>query len=154
RLGSRALLTRDRDVNLSIGERIGIAKSVEARAFVSVHANPRAASDEIYVHSRAGARSRDLAFSLARAFRGSGRVMSGALAVLSPEHDQRDPAACLVELSDPRAIERYGRAIADALKVIGTNDMSLVADVTAQPYRYIARMTIGWKDKTYFGRMF
>lgn len=156
RLGSRALLTRDRDVNLSIGERIGVARSASARAFVSVHANPNAACDEIFVHSRAGVRSRELAFSIARAFDafgGSARVMSADLAVLSPEHHQRDTAACLVELSDPRAIERYGRAIADALETIGTNDMTLVADERGVPYRYIARLTIGWKNDKAHGHM-
>jgi V8-like Glu-specific endopeptidase len=146
RLGSRALLTRDRDVNLSLGERIGVARDARAKAFVSVHASPSTSSDEIFVHTRASERSLALARSLSRALGGRARISRAELAVLSPEHHRRETAACLIEVCDPRAIDRYGRGIAEALKVIGTNDMQLVADPMAVPYRYIARLTIGMES--------
>lgn len=147
RLGSRAVLTRDGDVNLSLGERIAIAQAARAKAFVSVHRGASsAAGDEIFVHTRGSQRSIALARLIGHAFGGRASILRADLAVLSPEHHRPETAACLIELADPTAIERYGGAIADALKMFDTNDMQVVADVTAVPYRYIARLRIGAKS--------
>src|SRR6266702_857608 len=112
RLGSRAVLTRDRDVNLSLCERIGVARDSRASAFVSVHISPSSA-DEIFVHTRASERSLDLARLLAHSLGGRATVSRAELAVLSPEHHRRETAACLIELCNPRAIDRYGHGIAE-----------------------------------------
>lgn len=50
--------------------------------------------------------------------------------------------------------EQRPRTRASALKVFGTNDMQLVADPSAVPYRYVARLEIGMGNDHEHGRIF
>jgi hypothetical protein len=134
-LGSGAALTRTGDQNLSIGQRIDAARQRGADAFVSVHAGNGTGSGSaasIWVHPRAGQRSRELGCSISRQFArygsGAAEVKAGELAVLDPgRHDPRT-AACLVEvgqmsspagerqLRDPAFLDKMARAIADGAR--------------------------------------
>lgn len=119
-----AVLTRTGDVNLSLAERVAVARRVGAPVFVSLHASERGgAGTDIHVHPRAGAASSALVRSIERALRRSGVRVGGVetteMAVLSPEHHDRRTAACLIEI-DSQALaltdlDRFGRAIAGAV---------------------------------------
>src|SRR5262245_37408880 len=79
RLGGRATLTRREDVNLSLAERVRMARQWGAGVFLSLHANagpPGAHGAEAWVHPHAGASSRALANALGREL---GRIGGGAL---------------------------------------------------------------------------
>ncbi|HKE18652.1 MAG TPA: papain-like cysteine protease family protein [Kofleriaceae bacterium] len=132
RLGGRALLTRDRDDNLPIGERIERARRAGADVFVSLHANggpAGARGAEAWVHERAGAGSFALAESVQRhlARWGNARVARGPMAVLAPDRLGR-AAACLVEvehlgdpagelrLSSPLELERIAASVAGGVR--------------------------------------
>lgn len=133
-LGSSAVLTRDGDRNLSLGERIDVARRGGARVFVSLHANhgdgarPGPAA---YVHTDADAASAQLATMIGRQFGGrygSPAVSRGDLAVLSPRHHSATTAACLIEagcledrdgeqrLRDPRHLDDLGGAMARGIR--------------------------------------
>jgi V8-like Glu-specific endopeptidase len=153
RLGSDAVLTRERDVNLSFGERIEIARRTRADAFVSLHANAERRT-EMFVHTEASPRSLSLARALGRTLGGS--VSAGALAVLSPERHRVETAACLVEIGDvlktPHDIVRIGGAVAQALKFFNNPpQMNRVDDVRAPPFRYIARIRTRFSNATGWG---
>lgn len=60
----RAQITRSKDENRSVGERIELARQAAAATFVSLHANPHAS--EVLVHDRANAQSIALASALAK----------------------------------------------------------------------------------------
>jgi hypothetical protein len=151
RLGPCGVLTRDRDVNLSLADRIARARTVGADAFVSLHAGP--GPTVAYVHTNASDRSRRLARAIGRELRG--QVSMAELAVLSPDHHRAQTAACLVEVGDPLQepgdISRIGGAIARALEIFGHNDMRVVDDIRAVPYRYIARLRVGMANTTSWG---
>jgi len=143
RLGTRGVLTRDRDVNLSLAERIGLARRTGADTFVSLHAGhgPTTA----WIHTDATERSRRLARAIGRELHG--QVSAADLAVLAPDHHRPATAACLIEvgapLEDPAEVRRIGGAITHALEIFGDNDMRVVDDVRAVPFRYIARLRVG-----------
>jgi len=97
-----AALTRPAHENRALGERIQRARDGRARAFISLHTHP-SSSSEVWVHPRGNAQSRQLAerirAQLAPVYGGRLQVARGDLAVLSPEHHDRDTAACLVDLA-------------------------------------------------------
>jgi N-acetylmuramoyl-L-alanine amidase len=98
-----ALLTRGENENRALGERIALARSRGARAFVSLHSSPGGPSaSAVWVHPRAGAQSLQLAemirAQLTPAYGGGAPVSRGELAVLNPDHHDPGTAACLVEL--------------------------------------------------------
>ncbi len=135
--GEGALLTRDRDENLSLEDRARLAKERGARVFVSLHVNSGAVGERgpgTFVHARAGAPSRLLAECIqTRLERHAGATATGAirrapLAVLEPNRLPPDAAACLVEvdflsdlsfeqrLRDAASVDALGREIALALR--------------------------------------
>ena len=159
RLGSRAVLTRTRDENVSLARRAAIAREQGARGLISLHFNsgpPGSRGAETWVHSSAG----EGAFELAQAVQGSldryggggGSVRSGPLALLSPEN-VGDLPACLVEvaylsdaqtehrLRDPRAVDALAAAIARGANAFlgaprrwgGDSDAAAAADGVPAP---------------------
>ena len=119
RLRGHAVLTRTSDVNVSLAERIQTARRFGARAFVSIHAGhgPREQrGPDVWVHPRANPASLRLAHRLAGTLASQEqlpRVLSGNLAVLSPERYGSGTAACLIEvdnLNNPEVEDwlRYG----------------------------------------------
>jgi hypothetical protein len=123
-LGDGAVLTRRGDVNLSLADRIAVARRMGARVFVSLHASEGGdAGTEIHVHSRAGAASTELARAMQRSLRQAGGRIGGVefseMAVLSPDGHDRRTAACLVEIDPsshaPGDVDGIGRAIAGAV---------------------------------------
>jgi V8-like Glu-specific endopeptidase len=150
-LGARGVLTRDRDINLSMAERIGVARRAGADAFVSLHAG--SGPTTAWVHPDAGERSQRLAHAIGRALQG--QVSIAELAVLSPDHHRPQTAACLVEIGAPlehgAELHRIGGAITRALDIFGDNDMRVVGDVRAVPFRYIARLRIGMANVASWG---
>jgi hypothetical protein len=139
-LGSRvaallggAILTRGRDNNPSLAQRASLAARHRATALVSLHANegpPGARGSETWIHTRADDASHRLG------------VLSGDLALLTPERLPDGTAACLVEvdylsdphgerrLRDPRERDALARAIADGIRAWGSG-----LDVHAPPRR-------------------
>jgi V8-like Glu-specific endopeptidase len=133
-LGSSATLTRDGDRNLSLGERIDVARRHGARVFVSLHANhgdPARPGPTAYVHTAADAPSSQLATMIGRQLGsryGAPAVSRGDLAVLSPHHHHTGTAACLIEagcledrdgehrLQDPRYLDELGGAMARGIR--------------------------------------
>lgn len=129
-----AVLTRNDDVNLSLGERAEVARRFGAPVFVSLHANQGSGpGTEAFIHTRAGADSRALAGALQAelAAFGGGRALSVAtadLAVLTPERLGPSAAACLLEvdhltdpqgeqrLREPQSIDRLGSSIARGIR--------------------------------------
>jgi hypothetical protein len=106
-----ASLTRCRDENKSLAERIALARRDQACTFVSLHTNPKAT--EVWVHDRAGENSLALGTVLRQALTtgyGTGvpEVRRGPLAVLSPDHHAPETAACLVDLGYGAALGRHG----------------------------------------------
>jgi N-acetyl-anhydromuramyl-L-alanine amidase AmpD len=123
-LGEGAVLTRRGDVNLSLADRIAVARRMGARVFVSLHASEGGrAGTEIHVHPRAGAASTELARAMQRSLRQAGGRIGGVefseMAVLSPDGHDRRTAACLVEIDPsshaPGDVDGIGRAIAGAV---------------------------------------
>jgi len=123
-LGGSVLLTRDGDYNLSLGERISLARQSEAPVFVSVHANngPRERrGTEVWVYGSSSiapsSASQALALAVSDALAHCGlsaEVHSGDLAVLHPAHHRPGTAACLVEadyLSNPQGRLRDAREV-------------------------------------------
>jgi N-acetylmuramoyl-L-alanine amidase len=116
--GHTAVLTRERDVNLSLAARVGVAQARRADAFVSLHFNgaatPEVQGSETWIHRDAGRGSELLARSVHRRLVGAtgladGGVQRADLGVLSPGHHARATAAALLEisyLSDPREERR------------------------------------------------
>jgi N-acetylmuramoyl-L-alanine amidase len=102
----RVLLTREEDVNRSLGERASISSAHAAESFLSLHVNestdPRAQGAEIWMHSDAPADCELLAERLRDAILAAGQnvrgIYRGPLAVLDPARHPEDAAACLVEL--------------------------------------------------------
>ena len=134
-LGGDAVLTRSSDVNLPLAERAAVARRSGARVFISLHANsgpPGQRGAEVYVHPQAGASSRALAATVSRRLARLGRptqaVTEGELAVLAPQALAPNTAACLLEvdylsdaqvereLRDPRALDRLGGTLAQAVR--------------------------------------
>jgi len=108
RLGGAAVLTRDRDVNLSLAERCAVSRRHRAPAFVSIHAS-EGARNSVYVHHQAGRASYELAHALAGEIRAG--VSAEPLAVLHPGQHPPGTAAVMIEV-DPAAAARLGGAIA------------------------------------------
>lgn len=138
RLGSRALLTRDRDVNVSLAERSRIAADGGARALVSIHANSGGQGvhgSEVWLHDRHNRASVDLGQSI---YAELGRVgptrgmYQGPLTVLDPGATG-GAAACLIEtdyLTDPAGRRRLTNGA----------DLEALADaISAGVNRYLAR---------------
>jgi N-acetylmuramoyl-L-alanine amidase len=98
-------LTRERDENRSLAERVAVARSNNADVFVSLHANEGPAgrrSAETWVHDRAGHAASHLASAIGIEL-GVPDVHRGALAVLDPSR-MSARGACIVEvdsLGDP-----------------------------------------------------
>jgi N-acetylmuramoyl-L-alanine amidase len=150
-LQGRAVLTRNDDRNVSLGERAAIARRHGAPVFLSLHANGGAAAErrgaEAYVHVRAGKPSRALAGALQRRlsrFGGNSRGPAcGELAILTPERLPGRAAACLLEvdylssrdgerrLRDPRVLDELARAIASG--VDDYLDSPRYGDATGEP---------------------
>jgi N-acetyl-anhydromuramyl-L-alanine amidase AmpD len=133
-----AVLTRNDDRNLTLGQRVAAARRASADVFLSLHANAGQTAQrgaEIWVHPRSGPGTRALAARLRRALGGAtpggARVMCGDLAVLDPAQLGRRTDACLVELDylshpegerrlgDPGEIERIARMLAEAVQGSG-----------------------------------
>ena len=130
--GVPALLTREGDENPTLRQRTFVARSEDARAFVSLHLDAGGSGDrgcEVWVHERASGASRALAEAVLEALgpvvgRSSPEVRSGPLAVLDPRFLPADAAACLVtvdvlanpeveaELGEPGRLEEIAAAIA------------------------------------------
>ncbi|MFH1464427.1 MAG: N-acetylmuramoyl-L-alanine amidase [Pseudomonadota bacterium] len=132
-LGGQAVLTRDSDTNVSLGERTAAAHRLGARAFVSIHASEATAgggSVDTWIHRESGPGSRELALrlqdSLARF--GAGGVRLGDLAVLHPAALPEETPACMIDLGllggragehplrDPELLDGMARSIAEALR--------------------------------------
>jgi N-acetylmuramoyl-L-alanine amidase len=118
--GHRALLTRDRDVNLGLAARAHVARERKADAFISIHFNGfngRTQGTETFAHARASGPSTALAklvqqFALAVTQHPDRGVKRAEFGVLSPAQHHVDTAACLVELSFmdvPQEDQRLGQ---------------------------------------------
>lgn len=132
RLGRGVALTRDNDVNLSLTDRIAIARRWGARTFVSLHAGAGSAGHgvEAWIHPSASTESHALARRLlggvARRGTPVAGVRTGDLAVLRPDRLPHGAAACLLEVgfgqrgygSPDGGLERIAYGIADALRAI------------------------------------
>src|SRR5262249_15657473 len=127
RLGGRTVLTRAGDPNLSVAERVEVARGSGCNAFVSLHAGD--SGPEVWIHTRSSQRSAALADCLREELSGFGaRVRRGELAVLHPGAHAREQAACLVELGglsdagserrlrDPSSLDQVARAIANGVR--------------------------------------
>jgi N-acetylmuramoyl-L-alanine amidase len=116
-----AQFTRREQENRSLRDRIAVARSSGARAFVSLHTNPQSGGN-IWVHPRAGSASVRLAEAICRqlapVYGGAVRVSRGELAVLDPGQHHRGTAACMVDLGvpDARKLDGAAAAIARALQ--------------------------------------
>src|SRR5262245_53286024 len=108
RLAAAAVLTRDRDVNLSLAERCAVSRRHRAPAFVSIHVSDGARND-VYVHHQAGRASYELAHALASEIKAG--ISAEPLAVLHPGQHPAGSAAAMIEV-DPAAAARLGGAIA------------------------------------------
>jgi hypothetical protein len=129
-LSGEARLTRETDVNVSLGERAAAARRFGARAFVSLHAGgSETASTEVWIHTRSSPRSSALANAVAREMaRFGARVRRGDLAVLHPSAHGPDEGACLIELGglghteserrlrDPGHLDAVARALASGVR--------------------------------------
>src|SRR5262249_31919143 len=127
RLGGRTKLTRASDRNLSVAERVEVARGSGCDAFVSLHAGD--CGPEVWIHTRSSQRSAALADCLREELAGFGaRVSRGDLAVLHPSAHSREQAACLVEvgglsdaagehrLRNPSSLDQLARAIANGVR--------------------------------------
>src|SRR5512139_1687443 len=134
--GPSSILTRQADVNMSLGERTAIAQRFGSAVFVSLHANTGpsgARGAEAYVHERSEARSHALAHAIQAELGTFGHAVAPivgreALAVLSPDTLPPQTAACLLEvdylsdpygeqrLTDPVSLDRMGAAIARGIR--------------------------------------
>lgn len=143
-LGGEARLTRQADVNLSLGERALAAGQVGARAFISLHAGAGANRPEIWVHTRSSTRSAALADNLSRELACFGaRVRRGDLAVLHPNVHPLEQAACVVELGGLGQVEGE-RRLRDAnhLEVVAqaiTRGVRGFLGLGQRAYGYVAR---------------
>ena len=104
RLPGRVVMTRTEDANLSLADRIEVARQAGASAFVSVHSGADGTRpSEVWVHSRCSSASMALAHRLAAGL-GNGAataaVRQGELAVLSPERFGAGTACCMVEINE------------------------------------------------------
>lgn len=142
--GLGVILTRERDVNLGLLARAGVAHEATAAAFVSIHFNgwtdPRTQGTETYHDTLAAEHSRTLARLLherlvvATGLKGRGVKQERFGVIRSDRHDP-STAATLAEVSfltdpaeenrlrDPAYVSRLGEAIAmaviDALRARG-----------------------------------
>jgi hypothetical protein len=135
-LGGRVRLTREADLNLSLGDRIERARRAGAGVFVSIHCGAPDRIARSYTHVHGSSRSRALAESIAERLRGAGGrgglVGAGDLAVLAPDRHRDHTAAVLLEvddisdedgelrLSDPDEIEAVGQSIAAGIRSFRT----------------------------------
>jgi hypothetical protein len=96
-------LTRNENENRAIAERVQTARDGRAGAFVSLHTNTGAnGGSAVWVHPRASTQSLQLAEKIRAQLQpiyGSVQLARGELAVLSPQHHDRETAACLVDLA-------------------------------------------------------
>jgi hypothetical protein len=153
RLGGDAALTREGDVNLSLGDRIDAARRLGAAVFVSLHADAGPPGAQAWVHPGAGAASH----ALARRLTGElARLAGGAadppqaseLAILAPERHGSRTAACLLEvgslgdpdgersLRDPRSIDALAAAIARGIALYGGTLTAHALEDLASPRRH------------------
>ncbi len=124
------VLTRDRDVNLSLAERCAVAREYGARAFVSIHANGSPYGSEAYVHPRANAGSRVLARAIQRRVAAYGaaspELQQAPMAVLTPQRLPPDTAACLIEVDCLPALNR-GRALHEpGVRELGMRELAVI----------------------------
>lgn len=113
------VLTRDSDSNLSLAERAGTARKLQAAAFVSVHlsgSDPARDRTDVVVGRTASTSSRSLAEAILRrvgATTGSaGSVLQADLGQIATQRHDPGTAACLVEIASLAAPER-ARLLAD-----------------------------------------
>lgn len=114
RLGQAVSSTRAGEENPTLAERRSIALAQRPAAIVSLHLNahpPGGNGCEVWVHDGAEPTALALAESiLANLSRVTGAaapgVLEGALEVLRPESNRREPPACLVEICDMTDAER------------------------------------------------
>lgn len=145
--GQTVLLTRDKDVNISLIDRAAIAKNVNAKVFVSIHFNgnidPSIQGSETWVHSISTENSHLLAKSVQQRIvattgysdRG---VKSKGLKVINPIYHSVDTASCLVEISfltDPQEENRlkdinYINNIATALEIAINDYLNKSSSIT------------------------
>lgn len=149
------VLTRDRDINPTLGARAHAAQRAHADAFVSLHFNR--ASDrstqgtEAWIHHRASPTSEAFGRRLQAAVASvTGNpphpVQRGNLAVLTPDWHAPKTAACLLEVSyvtDPREQARLGDgayrdriadAVAGAIRAqLGSAALPLARGLAASP---------------------
>src|SRR4051812_27680163 len=74
-IGGSAVMTRDKDENLSLRQRIAIARRARTSVFLSIHANggpPGVRGAQVWVHERSGSESATLAEALAGQLRSLG----------------------------------------------------------------------------------
>jgi N-acetylmuramoyl-L-alanine amidase len=134
RLRGESRLTRYGDVNLSLADRARGSRDLDARAFVSIHANgggrgARGMETWVHTHGSRGslALAEELESELARLGAPDRGLYRGDLAVLSPTLHRPETDACLIEidhldhpdgarrLSDPRQLDALAAGIARAL---------------------------------------
>jgi len=134
--GHEVRLTRTADINLSLKDRAGVAKSVRADAFLSIHFNgfgdTTVQGTETWVHQSGSAQSVELASCVQRnvlkATRHNDRgVRRKVLGVVDPVNHASTTAACLAEISfittaaedvrlqDPEYLRALGEAVGNGL---------------------------------------
>jgi GH25 family lysozyme M1 (1,4-beta-N-acetylmuramidase) len=167
RLLPGALLTRSDDRNLALGARAAAARRAGADVFLSLHANGEGATGrrgaEVWIHPRAGDRTRALAArvqrALASATPGGAALKIGELAVLDPARLGGRAEACLLELdylshpdgerrlADPREVQRIARTLADAVRAQAPaavyGDRAAARALQAVPARAVAPQVEG-----------
>jgi N-acetylmuramoyl-L-alanine amidase/V8-like Glu-specific endopeptidase/N-acetyl-anhydromuramyl-L-alanine amidase AmpD len=137
RLGAAAVLTRTTaHDNPSLGERVGVARRVNADVLISLHVNGGPGSSpgpQTWVHDHAGTDCARLGAQIQqrlmnlRGASGPSEVLRGPLAVLAPDRLGSRTAACLIEVdnlsdpdfedwvADPSNVEAMGAAIAESI---------------------------------------
>lgn len=132
RIGRGVVLTRNADTNLSLGDRVALARRWGARTFVSLHANPNSIGRGVdaWIHPSASTASHALARNLLDGIARRGTRIAGVhaadIAVLRPDRLPRGAAACMLEVGMPQqgygnphvGLDRIAYGIADALRAI------------------------------------
>lgn len=154
-------LTRAGDRNLSLADRIAIARDLGATAFVSIHAGGAEAAPEAWVHANASTASELLAHRLGTAL-GARGVLRGGLGVLDPGRHAPHCAACLIEVGrfggggEELLLDGgYRERVADSIVRTITADtfdiwheVPLVEQLTGMScWAAAAAMLVGWRDR-------
>lgn len=117
--GSRVMMTRESDTNLSLSDRAGFARALGADVFLSIHCNGHLDlqhdSTEVYITRDAPPATDEFAQELQRSVSGAigtrtGGVVRADLGVLLPSRHASETVVALVELFDLTNPERAGQA--------------------------------------------